>query len=41
MLRVKANGSKLWLFNYSRPFTKKRANISFGVYPPGEITPGK
>jgi len=33
MLRVKPNGSKLWLFNYSRPYTKKRANISFGSYP--------
>ncbi len=32
-LRVKPNGSKLWLFNYSRPFTKKRANLSLGVYP--------
>ena len=33
MLRIKTNGSKLWLFNYSRPFTKKRANLSFGSYP--------
>ena len=33
MLRVKPNGSKLWLFNYFRPFTKKRANLSFGSYP--------
>ncbi|MFD2231366.1 integrase domain-containing protein [Alkalimarinus sediminis] len=33
MLRVKPTGSKLWLFNYTRPFTKKRANISFGTYP--------
>lgn len=33
MLRIKPNGSKLWLFNYTRPFTKKRANISFGAYP--------
>lgn len=33
MLRVKPNGSKLWLFNYYRPYTKKRANISFGNYP--------
>lgn len=32
-LRVKPNGSKLWLFNYSRPFTKQRANISLGSYP--------
>lgn len=32
-LRVKPGGTKLWIFNYSRPFTKKRANISFGQYP--------
>jgi len=32
-LRVKPNGSKLWLFNYSRPFTKKRANIGLGAFP--------
>ncbi len=32
-LRVKPNGSKQWVFNYSRPFTKKRANIGFGSYP--------
>lgn len=32
-LRVKPNGSKLWIFNYIKPATKKRANISFGVYP--------
>ena len=32
-LRVKTNGSKLWLFNYYRPYTKKRTNIAFGKYP--------
>ena len=32
-LRVKPNGSKLWIFNYYRPYTKKRANIGFGQYP--------
>ena len=32
-LRVKTNGSKLWVFNYYRPYTRKRANISFGAYP--------
>ena len=32
-LRVKPNGTCLWIFNYSRPQTKKRANISFGNYP--------
>jgi len=33
MLRVKPSGSKIWIFNYTRPFVKKRANISFGTYP--------
>lgn len=32
-LRVKPNGSKTWLFNYYRPYIKKRAQISFGTYP--------
>jgi integrase len=32
-LRVKPAGSKLWLFNYYKPITKKRANISLGSYP--------
>ena len=32
-LRVKPNGSKMWLFTYSKPYTKKRAQISFGMYP--------
>jgi integrase len=32
-LRIKPSGSKYWIFNYSRPYTKKRANISFGCYP--------
>jgi hypothetical protein len=30
---IKTNGSKLWRFRYSRPFTKKKANLSFGSYP--------
>ena len=25
--------SKLWLFNYFKPFTKKRSNIRLGQYP--------
>lgn len=33
MLRIKPTGSKLWLFNYVRPYIKKRANLSFGSYP--------
>jgi integrase len=32
-LRVKSSGVKTWVFNYSKPFTKKRTNISFGIYP--------
>jgi len=32
-LRVKPNGSKLWLFDYYRPYTKKRTCISFGAFP--------
>ena len=32
-VRIKPNGSKLWLFNYQAPFTKKRSNISFGKFP--------
>lgn len=32
-LRVKPNGSKLWIFNYTRPFAKKRTNLSLGSYP--------
>ncbi|WP_298941317.1 integrase domain-containing protein [uncultured Psychromonas sp.] len=33
VLRIKPTGTKLWLFNYQRPITKKRANISLGRYP--------
>lgn len=32
-LRVKPNGSKLWLFNYIHPYTSKRTNLSIGCYP--------
>jgi integrase len=32
-LKVKPNGSKLWLFDYYKPYVKKRTNISFGPYP--------
>jgi len=32
-LRIKPIGSKIWLFNYSRPYTKKRANLGLGGYP--------
>lgn len=32
-LRVKPNGSKIWLLHYRRPFTKVRTCMSFGSYP--------
>ncbi|PSW02556.1 integrase domain-containing protein [Photobacterium lipolyticum] len=32
-LRVRPNGSKLWLLDYYRPYTKKRTSLSFGTYP--------
>lgn len=32
-LRIKTNGSKLWIFNYQKPHTGKRANIGLGAYP--------
>ncbi|MEQ3640816.1 MAG: integrase domain-containing protein [Alteromonas sp.] len=32
-LRIKPGGSKLWIFNYSKPLTKKRSNIGIGNYP--------
>ena len=33
ILRVKPNGSKIWLFNYYHPVTKKRTNAGLGMYP--------
>ncbi|WP_097096625.1 integrase arm-type DNA-binding domain-containing protein [Candidatus Pantoea floridensis] len=32
-LQVTTGGSKLWRFCYYKPFTRKRAMISFGSYP--------
>lgn len=32
-LRIKPNGSKLWLLDYLRPYTKKRTSLSLGSYP--------
>ena len=32
-LRIKPNGSKLWIFNYYRPYTKKRTSLSLGSFP--------
>ena len=32
-LRVRPSGDKYWIFNYQRPVTKIRANISLGIFP--------
>ncbi|MCD9494569.1 integrase domain-containing protein [Photobacterium carnosum] len=32
-LRIKPNGTKIWLLNYCHPKTKKRNCMSFGTYP--------
>ena len=32
-LRVKPTGSRLWICNYTQPISKKRKNISYGLYP--------
>lgn len=32
-LRVRPNGSKLWILKYSQPYTKKRTNLGLGKYP--------
>ena len=32
-LRIKPNGSKIWLLDYRRPYTKVRTSLSFGPYP--------
>ena len=32
-LRVKPNGTKQWIFNYRKPYTGKRSNLSLGLYP--------
>jgi hypothetical protein len=32
-LRIKPNGSRQWIFNYYKPITGKRANLSLGKYP--------
>lgn len=31
--RIKPNGTKLWLFDYLRPYTRKRTCISLGSFP--------
>jgi len=32
-LRIKPSGKKVWIFNYSEPFTKRRKNLTLGNYP--------
>ncbi|WGW01307.1 integrase domain-containing protein [Vibrio sp. YMD68] len=32
-LRVKPNGTKTWLFNYTHPVLSKRVNLTLGTYP--------
>jgi hypothetical protein len=32
-LRVHPNGTRSWLFNYFKPFTRARSNIGLGQYP--------
>lgn len=32
-LRVKPNGNKTWLFNYTKPVVEKRSNLKIGDYP--------
>lgn len=32
-LRVKPNGNKTWLFNYTKPIIEKRSNLKIGDYP--------
>jgi integrase len=32
-LRIKPNGSKIWQFDYQRPYTKTRTTLSFSLYP--------
>lgn len=32
-LRIKPIGSKFWIFNYQRPITKKRSNLTLGKFP--------
>ena len=32
-LKIKPSGYKVWLFNYSKPFIKKRVAITLGEYP--------
>lgn len=33
LIRIRPNGTKQWLFDYYKPYTKVRALIGFGTYP--------
>lgn len=35
-LRIESNGSKYWIFNYTRPYFAKGNDLSLGLYP--EVT---
>lgn len=35
-LRIKPNGKKKWIFNYIKPYVRKRSNLALGEYP--EVT---
>ena len=32
-LRIRPNGAKTWIFQYTHPHTKKRSNLGLGNYP--------
>lgn len=32
-LRIQPNGTKTWLFDYVKPYTRKRSTLSFGSFP--------
>ncbi len=35
-MRIDSSGSKYWIFNYTRPYIRKRNDLSLGTYP--EVT---
>ena len=37
-LKISPNGSKTWIFNYTRPLTKKRTNAGLGSFPSVSLT---
>jgi len=40
LLRIKPHGRKSWLFNYQRPFSQRRNNLSLGLYPEVSVKRG-